>query len=125
MPAVLSSTIRFAARDGEGCGDQGTFEGEADNFASQSVDIAGDLDGMSELRKALARPCERRARGRNGSAKIVLEPHDLDCDRRRHCDSAKTHRALKAYTSRDWVFVAAMKLANSGCGSNGRDFSSG
>jgi len=80
-------------------------------LASQNVDIAGDVDGMSELRKALARPCERRAQGRNGSAKIVLEPHD--------------HRAPKAYTSRDCVFVAAMKLANSGCGSNGRDFSSG
>ena len=29
------------------------------------------------------------------------------------------------YTSRLCAFAAAMKLANSGCGSNGRDFSSG
>jgi len=36
---------------------------------------------MSELRKALAHPRERRAQGRNGSAKIVLEPHDFACDR--------------------------------------------
>ena len=29
------------------------------------------------------------------------------------------------YTSRDWCTAAAMKEANSGCGSNGRDLSSG
>ncbi|ESX13659.1 hypothetical protein X767_29880 [Mesorhizobium sp. LSJC264A00] len=30
-----------------------------------------------------------------------------------------------AYTSRDWSTAAEMKLANSGCGSSGRLFSSG
>jgi len=31
----------------------------------------------------------------------------------------------RAYTSRDCFSAASMKLANSGCGSNGFDFSSG
>jgi hypothetical protein len=52
--AVPSSTIRLPARDDGLVLRSSAFEDEVDILASQSVDIAGEVDRMSELRAAAA-----------------------------------------------------------------------
>ncbi len=69
-----------------------------------------------------------------GPPGVPVAGADLEAERRELGGEARqvpgrenqvVQRPRHLQTSRDWTRAALMKLANSGCGSNGRDFSSG